>query len=179
MKVLLTIVVLVVTGMSARADTVGLMSDEAANLVLINADSLARLPKIDGFSLQAPSFGTSSQTYGISFLNPRGFTGDTFEVTIANTYQSSLSFQIALNGILSNAQSINSGNSYTFSMSVPWGGANNFTMTITGVGAIDRGGFSIQSVREPASMLLLGSGLITLGAAVRWQLKRTRGFSVG
>jgi hypothetical protein len=179
MKVLLTIVVLVVTGMSAKADTVGLTSDEAANLVLINADSLARLPEAYGFSLQSPSSGTSGRTYGINFFDPRGTTGDTFLVTIANTYQSSLSFQIALNGVLSNVQNISSGNSYTFSMLVPWGGANNFTITVTGAGAIDRGGFAIPTVQEPASMLLLGSGLLGLGAAVRWQLKRMRGFSVG
>ena len=146
MKVLLAIVVLVVTGMSAKADTVGLTSDEAANLVLVSTDSLTR---------------------------PRNAV-----VTIANLNQNPLSFQIALNGVVSNVQSIGMGSNYTFSMLIPWGGATSFSITITGVGLINRSVFAVTSVTEPTSMLLLGSGLIGLGAAVRWQLKRARGFRV-
>lgn len=122
MKVLLAIALLVVTGMSAKAGTVGLTSGEATKLVLVSTDSLARL--------------------------------------------SSMSLQ-----------NLHSGTSYTVPTAVGLGEATSFSNTITGIGLINRNVFMVaSSVTEPMSMLLLGGGLIGLGAAVRWQLKRARGF---
>lgn len=172
---------------TTEADPVHLTSAELDSFLFLSStgpSSFAGSPFFTGgghYSVIWPATanGPATVTSNLVLLLPRGQAGDTFELSLENVNENAWDFAVTIfDGAVqtSGPISLPNGNSHTFSF-VLNGAMTEVWLTVGGalpVNGSDRNAeYRLVAVPEPASLALLGAGLLALGKTLRKAKRRT------